>query len=68
MLVTATSPSQERENHHPHTPDLKAAAIEAEQETIMQVLKQVNFNKTKAAALLNIDRKTLYNKMKNFKI
>jgi two-component system response regulator HydG len=24
----------------------------------------VNFNKTKAAKLLNIDRKTLYNKMK----
>jgi two-component system, NtrC family, response regulator HydG len=24
----------------------------------------VNFNKTKAAEILNIDRKTLYNKMK----
>ncbi len=44
--------------------NLKNAALEAEYETILQVLRQVNFNKTKAAKLLNIDRKTLYNKMK----
>jgi two-component system response regulator HydG len=44
--------------------DLKNAALEAEYETILQVLKEVNFNKTKAAKILNIDRKTLYNKMK----
>jgi two-component system response regulator HydG len=45
-------------------PDLKNAALEAEYETILQVLRQVNFNKTKAAEILKIDRKTLYNKMK----
>ncbi len=44
--------------------DLKSAAAEAELETILNVLRQVQFNKTKAAKLLNIDRKTLYNKMK----
>lgn len=44
--------------------DLKNAALEAEYETILKVLKEVNFNKTKAAKLLKIDRKTLYNKMK----
>lgn len=44
--------------------DLKNAAHEAEYETIIKVLKEVNFNKTKAAKILNIDRKTLYNKMK----
>lgn len=44
--------------------DLKSAAAEAELETILSVLRQVQFNKTKAAKLLNIDRKTLYNKMK----
>lgn len=44
--------------------DLKNAALEAEYETILNVLREVNFNKTKAAKLLNIDRKTLYNKMK----
>ncbi len=44
--------------------DLKNAAQEAEYETILRVLREVNFNKTKAAKVLNIDRKTLYNKMK----
>ena len=44
--------------------DLKNAAMEAEYDTILNVLKEVKFNKTKAAELLNIDRKTLYNKMK----
>jgi two-component system response regulator HydG len=61
-------------NSHPHTSeapevkenrhDLKNAALEAEFETILRVLKEVNFNKTKAAEILKIDRKTLYNKMK----
>ncbi len=45
-------------------PNLKLAVNEAEYEMIMKVLKQVNFNKSKAARILNIDRKTLYNKMK----
>ncbi len=44
--------------------DLKNAALEAEYDTILAVLREVNFNKTKAAKILNIDRKTLYNKMK----
>lgn len=44
--------------------DLKNAALEAEYDTILNVLREVNFNKTKAAKMLNIDRKTLYNKMK----
>ena len=47
-----------------HRKDLKNAAMEAEYDTILSVLKEVKFNKTKAAELLNIDRKTLYNKMK----
>ncbi|HZX75535.1 MAG TPA: sigma 54-interacting transcriptional regulator, partial [Cyclobacteriaceae bacterium] len=47
---------------------LKAAAAEAELETIKKVLKQVNYNKTKAAKLLNIDRKTLYNKIRNLNL
>lgn len=46
--------------------DLKNAASDAEYKTILNALKQVKFNKVKAARLLNIDRKTLYNKLKNY--
>ncbi|MDP5140779.1 MAG: sigma-54-dependent Fis family transcriptional regulator, partial [Spirosomaceae bacterium] len=48
--------------------DLKAAAQEAEFDTIMNALRQTNFNKSKAARYLNIDRKTLYNKMRALNI
>jgi two-component system response regulator HydG len=64
-----------RPNDHQHTTlktengelkevDLKDAAARAEYDTIMNVLKEVNFNKTRAAEILKIDRKTLYNKIK----
>ena len=43
---------------------LKSAVNKAEFETILTVLQQVNFNKKKAAEILKIDRKTLYNKLK----
>ncbi len=45
---------------------LDKAAIEAEYNTIVEALKQTNFNKTEAAKILNIDRKTLYNKLKRY--
>ncbi len=54
----------EAEEMEADAPNLKLAVNEAEYEMIMKVLKQVNFNKSKAARILNIDRKTLYNKMK----
>ncbi|MEP7164736.1 MAG: sigma-54 dependent transcriptional regulator [Ferruginibacter sp.] len=45
---------------------LKDTASKAEYEAILKALQQVNFNKSKAAELLNIDRKTLYNKIRTY--
>ncbi|MEI6948447.1 sigma-54 dependent transcriptional regulator [Paraflavisolibacter sp. H34] len=56
---------QELPRSHSET-TLKGASIDAEYEMILKALKKVNFNKSKAAKLLNIDRKTLYNKMKQY--
>ncbi|HEY4064930.1 MAG TPA: sigma-54 dependent transcriptional regulator [Puia sp.] len=50
----------------PKEMDLKNAAAQAEYDTIMNVLKQVNYNKSRAAEILKIDRKTLYNKIKSY--
>ena len=47
---------------------LKGAAAKSEQELIIQTLEKAKYNKTKAAQLLNIDRKTLYNKMRQYNI
>jgi two-component system response regulator HydG len=48
--------------------NLKSIAQQAEHEKIMTVLREVKFNKTKAARLMNIDRKTLYNKLQLLEI
>ncbi len=55
-------------NTVPDKTDLKAVASNAEYEMIMRVLREARFNKSKAAQLLGIDRKTLYNKLKNYNI
>ncbi len=54
--------------HRPVNLDLKSASIDAEYETILAALKQANFNKSKAAKLMKIDRKTLYNKIKEYQL
>ena len=74
--AVAFVPSSTENNHANTSPavtvnkesDLRNAASLAEYETIMNVLKQVNFNKTKAAEILKIDRKTLYNKLKGHEL
>lgn len=48
--------------------DLKAMNEVNEKELIMKTLLEVKFNKTKAATLLNIDRKTLYIKIAKYGI
>lgn len=59
--ATAAQPAPMRE------PGLKSVSIDAEYEWILETLKKVDFNKSKAAKLLKIDRKTLYNKIKQYK-
>jgi len=48
--------------------DLKALNEGNEKELIKEILRQVKNNKSKAARLLNIDRKTLYKKMEKYQI
>lgn len=51
-------------------PNLQARISLAEEEKnrILACLRQCNYNKTKAARLLDIDRKTLYNKLRSYGI
>jgi two-component system, NtrC family, response regulator HydG len=48
--------------------DLKALQENSEKEMIEKVLQEVRYNKSKAAKLLNIDRKTLYYKIEKYQI
>jgi two-component system response regulator HydG len=48
--------------------DLKALQETQEKEMIMKTLQEVRYNKSKAARILNIDRKTLYLKMEKYGI
>lgn len=64
QAVASSSPvSEQPMKEH----DLKDAVVKAEYETIMKLLKEVNYNKSRAAEILKIDRKTLYNKIKTYK-
>jgi len=46
---------------------LDIAALKAEYEVLVETLKKVDFNKVKAARLLNVDRKTISNKLKQYR-
>ena len=48
--------------------NLKSVSKIAERDAIISVLEKTGYNKTKAADVLKIDRKTLYNKMKSYNI
>ncbi len=48
--------------------DLKSQSEAYERQHILDVLQKVKYNKSKAAHLLNIDRKTLYNKLEKYNI
>ncbi|WP_353183499.1 sigma-54 dependent transcriptional regulator [Parapedobacter lycopersici] len=49
-------------------PDLRLHSEIHERKLIMDVLQKAKYNKSKAAQMLNIDRKTLYNKMEKYGI
>lgn len=48
--------------------ELKKAIEQPEKDHIIAVLKNCNWNRNKAAAALGVNRTTLYNKMKKYKI
>src|SRR5690554_2165805 len=48
--------------------DLKSQSEAHERQLIIEVLQKVKYNKSKAAQMLNIDRKTLYNKLDKYQI
>lgn len=61
-----SEPASQEEQGEPS--NLKSVSKIAEREAIISVLEKTGYNKTKAADVLNIDRKTLYNKMKSYNI
>ena len=63
MITSVTRPAVRVQ-----TEDLKANQEQTEKELITQALEKTRFNKSKAALLLNIDRKTLYSKMERYGI
>lgn len=62
MILAVNQPSR------PITSDLKAINEVNERTLIMETLIKVKYNKTRAAKLLNIDRKTLYSKIERYEI
>jgi two-component system response regulator HydG len=60
--------SEKKEKHENVIEESLFPEPEKEKEKIIRALKRVNGNKTKAALLLHIDRKTLYNKIHLYNI
>lgn len=64
---TVSSTVGSGEKHAPAIDDgLRGVAQQAERDAILAALERNGFNKSKTAEQLNIDRKTLYNKLRSF--
>jgi two-component system response regulator HydG len=68
MLETVKNPPPKVSADSPPIYDLKALQETQEKEMIIKTLHEVRFNKSKAARILNIDRKTLYLKIEKYGI
>lgn len=55
-----------KENVRNHGSNLKSIQEQTEREQITKTLKEVKVNESRAARLLHITRKTLYDKMKKY--
>jgi two-component system response regulator HydG len=65
-IIASKNRRQSAPNNLSQPENLKDLKETAEKEMIISTLEKVRYNKSKAATLLNIDRKTLYNKMKQY--
>jgi two-component system, NtrC family, response regulator HydG len=68
MLEAIRNPSSKANSASSPVYDLKALQESQEKEMILKTLKEVRYNKSKAARILNIDRKTLYLKIEKYGI
>lgn len=67
-LITLTELGYEITAEQSQHREISLRNEKTEREYILEALRQTGNNKSKAAALLKIDRKTLYNKMKLYRI
>ena len=67
-IIQAKSVNADGDIVHESVGLLKSVAWTAERQAIIDALEKVNYNKSKASELLDIDRKTLYNKLKLYNI
>ncbi len=67
-LINSTEASHRESPAEEPPVDLRDAAHRSERDLIISTLEKVRFNKSKAAKVLNVDRKTLYNKMRQYNI
>lgn len=68
LELSATNHNSQYEYDEDEITDLKTVAERAEKKAIIKVLEMNNYNKTKTAKALKIDRKTLYNKLESYDI